>query len=71
MEPVHAVLMTFQIVETPLGWVVLVCGEQSGDAHPGLAAAIEAAMAIMRRRGVYGPGRWLLEWDDSYRWHRA
>jgi len=63
--------MTFQIAETPLGWVVLVAGEQCGDLHASADLAIIAAMATMRFRGVPTVGRWLLEWDESYRWYPA
>lgn len=67
--PQNDLVSEYRIAETPLGALITAAGEQVGQAHPDVHQAIIAAMEVMRARGDLGPGRWLLDWDDSYRWH--
>lgn len=58
----------YRIIETPLGVLLTVDGEQIGRPYPDTKAAIAAATAVMRSRGDTVSGTWTLHWDDGYRW---
>lgn len=62
--------MSYRVVETPLGWLLHVGGEQVGEPHATPGGVFAAAMFVMKGRGEPDTGgTWELEYDGSYRWY--